>query len=229
MPTKTARWLPLLLVLPLLVLDGTSSAAAQDATEAQSIVDDAQTTFRNFGNDPNMTWFQNHVNDARGLLIVPRLIKAGFIFGGSGGTGVFLARDKNTHLWSDPAFYTMGSVSWGLQIGGELAEVVLLVMTQKGIDAMLSNKFQLGADASIAAGPVGAGAQAATVDILQFSRAKGVFGGLTVEGAVIAIRDSLNRAYYGQPVTPVDILIQRTVSSQGAAALIDAVSEGAGS
>jgi lipid-binding SYLF domain-containing protein len=211
------------------VLAGTVARAEDKNAEAQGIVDSAITTFANFRNDPNMTWFRDNVDQARGIMIVPRLLKAGFIFGGSGGTGAFIARDRETDLWSDPAFYTMGSVTWGLQIGGQVAEVVLLIMTQSGIDAMLSNKFQLGGDASIAAGPVGAGAQAATVDILQFSRAKGVFGGLTLEGAIIGIRDDLNNAYYGQPVTPVDILVQRNVSNEAAGPLIDTVSEGAGS
>ena len=88
-----------------------------------------------------------------------------------------------------------------------------MVMTKKGMDSMLSNKFQLGGDVSVAAGPVGAGAAAATADILQFARTKGVFGGLTLEGAVIAIRDSLNNAYSGKAVRPVDILISRNVSN----------------
>jgi lipid-binding SYLF domain-containing protein len=217
------------LVTAVLLLASAVTQAEDKNAEAQGIVDSAITTFENFRNDPNMTWFRDNVDAARGVMIVPKLLKAGFIFGGSGGTGVFVARDRETDLWSDPAFYTMGSVTWGLQIGGQVAEVVLLIMTQRGIDAMLSNKFQLGGDASIAAGPVGAGAQAATVDILQFSRAKGVFGGLTVEGAIIGIRDDLNNGYYGQPVTPVDILVQRNVSNQAAGPLIDVVSEGAGS
>ena len=160
-----------------------------------------------------MTWFRNNVKNAKGVFIVPTLGKAGFILGGSGGTGVLLARDERTGQWSYPAFYTMGSGTIGLQIGVQVAEVVLMVMTKKGMDSMLSTKFQLGGDVSVAAGPVGAGAQAATVDILQFARAKGVFGGLTVEGAVIGIRDSLNNAYYGNPVRPVDILIRRDVSN----------------
>lgn len=225
MPNHLKR---LLACLPALLLLWTvaGSAVAEELADAQVMVDDARGTFENFLNDPNMGWFRDHIKDARGILIVPKLFKAGFIFGGSGGTGVFLARDKDSGQWSEPGFYTMGSVSWGLQIGGELAEVVLLMMTQKGVDAMLSTKFQLGGDASIAAGPVGAGAQAATVDILQFARSKGVFGGLTLEGAVIAIRDKLNHAYYGRPVTPVDILVQRNVSNPGATLLVGTVAAG---
>jgi lipid-binding SYLF domain-containing protein len=193
--------------------------------DPQDIVDGAQVTFTDFINDPNMTWFHDHVKDAKGIFVVPQLVKAGFIFGGSGGSGVLLAQDPKTHTWSYPAFYTMGSGSFGLQAGVEAAQVVLLVMTQKGMDAMLSTKFQVGADASVAAGPVGAGAQAATADILQFSRSKGIFGGLTVEGSVIAIRDKWNNEYYGKQVLPTDILVLRKVKNAAADPLREAVAK----
>ena len=175
----------------------------------------------NFANDPEMKWFRDHIKDAKGSLIVPKLLKAGFIFGGSGGTGVILRNNAVNSVWtsepikqwSSPAFYTMGSVTWGLQIGAEKAEVVLLIMTEKVVDAMLSTKFQLGADASVVAGPVGAGTQAATADVLQFSRTKGVFGGLTLEGSEINPRENLNGAYYGKATSPLDILVKGTSSN----------------
>lgn len=203
-------------------------AWADDAADARQVVDRARTTFQNFVADPNMTWFRGHVKDAHAVLIVPRLLKAGFIFGGSGGTGALLAKDASGR-WSNPAFYTVGSVTWGLQIGGEVAEVVMLVMTKRGVDAFLSTKFKLGADASVAAGPVGAGGQVATADIIQYSRAKGVYGGLTLEGAVVGIRDSLNKGYYGKAVEPSDILIRRDVSNSQARPLIKSVAKAAGS
>lgn len=195
-------------------------SAADKRSDAYGYVDNSLKALTNFANDPNMQWFRKHVRRAKGILIIPTVLKAGFIFGGSGGTGVLLRREASTGWsysaideWSCPAFYSMGSVTFGLQIGGEAAEVILLVMTQRGMDAMLTTKAQLGADMSIAAGPVGAGAQAATVDILQFSRSKGVFGGLTVEGSIIEPRGSLNKAYYGKTVSPLDILVRRTVSN----------------
>lgn len=215
-------WLFTLLPLATLV---TAEDTNEEVAKAQEIVDEAKVTYQNFVVDPNMTWFRNHVQDAKAILIVPSLVKAGFIFGGSGGSGVLLARDEQNDTWSYPAFYTMGSVTWGLQLGAEKAEVILLVMTDKGMDAMLSTKFQAGADASIAAGPVGTGAQAATADILQFSRAKGLFGGLTLEGAVIAVRDKWNHAYYGPNVRPVDILVRQSVSNEKAKPLIQVVEE----
>jgi lipid-binding SYLF domain-containing protein len=194
-------------------------AAAQDAAEAQELVDKAQKTIEDFKADPDIPWFRDHVPNAEAVMVVPVLVKGGFIIGGSGGHGALLWRDRATGQWSYPAFYFMGAVSFGLQIGGEAAEVVLMAMTEKGRDAFLSTEFKLGADVSVAAGPVGAGAQAATVDVLSFSRSKGLFGGLTVEGAAIEPRDEWNHAYYGKAVSPADILVRRAAKNGGAEAL----------
>lgn len=199
----------------------TVNADASDQAKAEEVVTEANATLQDFRDDPDMTWFREHIKDAKAVLIVPTLVKAGFIFGGSGGTGVVSVHDEKAGGWSYPSFATIGSVSWGLQAGGEAAQVVLMAMTDKGRDSLLSTKAQLGADASVAAGPVGAGAQAATVDILQFSRTKGIFGGLTLEGSVIGVRDSLNNAYYGKVVQPVDILITRSVENPQAKPLIE--------
>jgi lipid-binding SYLF domain-containing protein len=203
-----------------------SAVQADDKASAEKTVADATTTFNTFLADPNMTWFRDNIQNAKAVMVVPQLVKAGFIFGGSGGTGVVSVHDEETGTWSNPSFATIGSVSWGLQAGAQAAEVVLMAMTVKGRDSLLSTKAQLGADASVAAGPVGAGAQAATVDILQFSRSKGVFGGLTLEGSVIGVRNKLNHAFYGQEVRPVDILISRTVSNPQADPLVKALSIG---
>jgi len=203
-------------------------ASANDKAEAEKTVNGAVTVLKNFAADPNMTWYREHVVKAKAVLIIPTLVKAGFIFGGSGGTGVVLARDEKTNTWNGPSFATAGSVSWGLQAGGSAAEVVMMAMTDKGKDALLSNKFQAGADASVAAGPVGAGAQAATTDIVQFTRSKGLFGGLSLEGSVIAVRDSLNKAYYGKEASPVQILVSGDVKNPQANALIKQLTAGAG-
>ena len=211
MTTNLLKRISFLTVL-LFVLMFVVPVQADDKTDAEGLVNKSLATFNDFKADPDMTWFHNHLKDAKGILIVPQLLKAGFIFGGSGGSGVLLKREDNGN-WTGPVFYTMGSVSWGLQIGAEAAEVILLVMSQKGLDSLLSTKVQLGADVSVAAGPVGAGAQAATADILQFSRAKGVFGGLTLEGSVITPREGLIGAYYGESVTPVNILVSKEASN----------------
>ncbi len=200
---------------------------ADDNADAEGLVNKSLTTFNDFNADPDMTWFQKHIGQAKGIMIIPRLLKGGFIFGGSGGSGVLLKREQSGN-WIGPAFYTMGSVSWGLQAGAEAAEVILLIMSQKGLDSLLSTKVQLGADVSVAAGPVGAGAQAATADILQFSRAKGIFGGLTLEGSVITPREGLMNAYYGKPMTPVNILVTKDAKNPQSDALRVALIKGAG-
>jgi SH3 domain-containing YSC84-like protein 1 len=160
--------------------------------DLQELVSDARDSVLHFTSDPAMDWFRDNVKNAKGVLIIPRLLKGGFIFGGSGGSGVLLARDAQTGAWSYPAFYTLGSVTVGPQIGGEAAELILMMMTQRGLDSMMASSVKLGADVEVAAGPVGAGTKAATADVLAFSRTKGLFGGATVEGAWIGEREGWN-------------------------------------
>ena len=198
---------------------------ADGATEAQVVVDNANQTFTHFVNDPDMVWFRNNLDKAYGLLIIPVLGRGGFIIGGSGGRGLLLGKDSQTGYWSQPAFYTMGSASIGLQIGGDKSEVILMIMSKNGLDALLSTKAQLGGDMSIAAGPVGTGTRAATTDVLAFSRSKGAFAGLTAEGSIIDPEDQRNAAYYGKAVSPLDILIRRTVENPGATTLVNNVAK----
>jgi lipid-binding SYLF domain-containing protein len=200
---------------------GACTADTED--EQQALVENANASAKRFSADPDMAWFRDNLDDAEGLLIIPTSLKAGFIIGGSGGSGVMLAR-RSEREWSYPAFYTMGSVTFGLQIGGEVQEIVLVIMSKAGRDAMLTNEFKLGADISVAAGPVGAGAKAQTADVLAFSRTKGgLYGGLNLEGAVIATREGWNRAYYGEGVRAIDILITGTASNPGADPLRETV------
>ncbi len=200
-------------------------ASANDMQKAQALVDKARITFQSFMNDSNFTWLHENLDRARGILIYPQVLKGGFIFGASGGNGVLVGRDEKTGSWSEPAFYTLGSVTFGLQIGGEAAEVVVVAMTQKAIDSLLSSSFKLGGDTSIALGPVGIGAKAnmdlpsVTADFLSFSRAKGLYAGLNLEGAVVGVRDSLNGAYYGRAAVPTDILVKHDVTNPRAAQL----------
>jgi lipid-binding SYLF domain-containing protein len=200
-----------------------AAASSEDAAKAQEVVDSAVTTVNNFSADPDMGWFRDNVKNAKGILVVPSLLKAGFVFGGSGGTGTLLGKDEKTGKWSYPAFFTMGSATFGFAAGVEKSEVILMIMTQKGMDSMLSSSFKLGGDVSVAVGPVGAGAKAQTADVIAFSRAKGVYGGVNLEGAVIKTRDSLNSAYYGKPTRTVDIVVQHNVQNENAEKLIDEV------
>ena len=200
------------------------AVSANDKQKAEALVDSARITFETVTSAEGMDWLRNNLYRAKGVMIFPQVLKGGFIFGGSGGSGVLLAKDPEKG-WSDPAFYTVGAVTFGLQIGAEAAQVVMLVMTQKGMDSLLATKLNLGTGASIAAGPVGAGAKAATADIIQYSLTKGAFGGLTLDGAVIKVRDGYNEAYYGKPVRPVDILVKRSVHNPHSDPLIAAVTK----
>jgi len=204
-------------------------AVAVDRNQIQGLVDKARVTFSDFMRDPNYTWLRENLDNAKGVLIFSQVIKGGFIFGASGGTGVSLVRDAKTGDWSEPAFYTIGSITFGLQIGGEAAEVIMLAMTQKAVDSLLSSSFKLGGDVSIALGPVGAGAKASadipnvTADFLSFTKSKGLYAGLNLEGSVVGVRGGLNKAYYGKDVRPVDIIVKQDVSNSESAELRETV------
>jgi lipid-binding SYLF domain-containing protein len=193
--------------------------AQEDFSRPDELVLQSEAVYKSFMADKSLEWFHDNVNKAKGIFIVPRMLSGGFFIGGSGGSGALLANHRETGEWSYPAFYTMGSVSFGLQIGAETSEILLLVMTDKGMDAMLSNEFKLGGDVTLAAGPAGATAQAKTADVLAYGKSKGAFVGLKIEGAVIAPRHKWNTAYYGKEVSPVDILINQSVSNPQAESL----------
>ena len=205
----------------LFIFISTSHLYATTAT-AEALVDAATESVNTFTIDPDMEWFRDNMSKAKGVLIVPSLVKGGFIFGGSGGSGVLLIKGDG-NIWSDPAFYTMGSGTIGLQLGVEVSEIILMIMTDKGVDALLTSSFKLGGDVSIAAGPIGAGAKAQTADILAFSRTKGIYGGVNIEGAVLKIRNDWNQDYYGSNTSPRTILIEGTVTNSHADNLRNAV------
>ncbi len=231
--TRLTISLALSLALSLVFSLGHPRAFAADDGELKNLVDKSRMTLSGFMADSNMSWFRDHIKDAKGIFIVPQLLKAAFFFGGEGGSGVFLVRDDKTGTWSEPAFYTMGAGSFGFQFGAQASEIVLLVMSQRGVESLLSNTFKLGADVSVAVGPVGAGIEGSTAmnlsaDMVSFARSKGLFGGVSVEGAVIAIRDESNRRYYGKEARPVDILVKQTVMNPHSADLKAALTHAAG-
>jgi len=214
------RLLTVLLGIAVFTIGVSLPAYAAEPNEQQVLVDEAQITLRDFQKSPEMAWFRDALPKSKGVLIVPSLVKAGLIFGGSGGSGVYFAIDPKTGECRGPAFYGMGSFTFGLQAGAEKAEVVILAMTDEAVNAMLSPQFKIGADASFAAGPVGAGAggQASPLPsaaFIVFSRAQGVFGGLTVEGAIVASKGESNAIYYGRPVTATDILVKGVPETSG--------------
>ncbi|MEO8506672.1 MAG: lipid-binding SYLF domain-containing protein [Betaproteobacteria bacterium] len=176
-------------------------------TEQQELVNSAETTIGNFMRDPDMDWLQRHIGDAKAVLVAPQIVKAGYIFGGSGGRAVLFVRNASGK-WEGPAFYNVGAATVGFQAGISVSETLTLVMTDKGVNSLMAPSIKLGGDASIAAGPVGAGAASdITTDFVAFSRSKGIYGGLNLEGSVIAVNNDWNSAYFGKPVTPTDIVM----------------------
>ena len=202
--------------------------AAAEPAEQQLLVDKARITFENFMTDKDHLWLRENLNQAKGLIIIPSLLKAGFFVGGSGGSGVLIVKDDKTGQWSQPAFYTLGAGSLGIQFGAEAAEIIMMVRTQKAVDALFTSSFKLGGDTSIAVGPVGTGVKSNIVaDILSFSRTKGAYAGVSLEGSVIKTKDKWNEAYYGKAVRPVDIIVNRSVSNSGSKDLCARVAQAA--
>ena len=195
-------------------------ARADDMSEAKETVDKATATVNGFAADKDYPTLHGLVKKAKGVIVYPLIIEGGFILGGSGGKGVLLVRDEKTGNFSAPAFYGMGGVSIGFLAGGQAAETMVVVNTQKALDSLLSTKVKLGGDASVAVGPKGAGAGSTfTEDFVAYSKNKGAYANMSLNGQVIGVYESYNNAYYGKPVTPVDILVKKNVSNAGATPL----------
>ena len=218
------RILPSILLLISFILPATLQAGNAPQLEAQTLVDQAVNIVKDFYDDPRYESMQNDMKTAKAVLVIPQSLRGSFFIGGAGGTGVLVARGEN-NVWSNPAFYTMGSISFGLQIGADASQIVLMVMSDNGMDSLLSTSFKLGAGVTVAAGPVGGGAKATTADIMAYSKSQGLFGGVSVEGAVISVRENLNSNYYNHLVNPVDILIERSVNNPGSQKLRDTVQQ----
>ncbi|MBA5867493.1 MAG: hypothetical protein GDA67_12450 [Nitrospira sp. CR1.3] len=191
-------------------------AFSVNAPEQQQLVDKARMTLEAFTADEGMKGALKEMGkDAKGLFIIPQFMRGAFIIGGAGGSGVLIVRDEKSGKWSDPVFYNIGSASFGLQIGGDVSEMVLVVRTQKGLEEFYSNDFKLGANAGIAAGPVGAGVSAKGIaaDIVAYAKKKGAFGGIAADGSLVSVSNDSNKAYYGKEVRPTDIVVKKDVGN----------------
>ncbi|MCA8887329.1 MAG: lipid-binding SYLF domain-containing protein [Parvularculaceae bacterium] len=199
----------------------TPAAAGDKRTEATELVEDAAATAAYFATDNAFEPLWDLADQAKAMVIIPQSLRAGFIIGGSGGDAVMVARNKDG-TWSQPTFFAVGSISFGFQAGAEKSETILLVMTQRGMEHLLSTSVKLGADVSIAAGPIGAGAKAQTTDILAFSRSRGLYGGMSLEGAVLKTRRNFNKAYYSAEASPAEIIYRGEVYNPASAPLQNA-------
>jgi lipid-binding SYLF domain-containing protein len=227
---KRAAAIPLMAILTLLFtgMVNAQEEAVDEITNQTILIDKAVVTLNDFIADPKLDWFRKHIKDSYGIIIMPQLIKGGFIFGGSGGRAILIARDTLTGEWSEPVFLINLGVSWGLQIGGKTSEVIVLIRTLRGLEEFYTSSVNLGAEASVAAGPVGATGEAATVptfdaDYLSFAKSKGAFAGLSLSGSTMRVNENWNSDYYGRDVRPIDIIVSRKVSNPKSQDLIKAV------
>jgi SH3 domain-containing YSC84-like protein 1 len=196
-----------------LALSLLQAPVARAASDQQNLVDRARITVDDLHRDKEFGNARQLLQRARAVMIVPQLVKGGFFVGGEGGDALLLARGQG-NTWSDPAFYTLASASFGLQIGLEQDELVLIIMSDRALKAFMSDEFKVGAQAGLAIVTLGSEAEAATTsnanaDIVVWSSATGAYAGLTLNGSIIKPRDSYNEAYYGHPTNPADIVMRR--------------------
>ena len=202
-----------------------AGSAREDATER---LENATNVMHEIMGMPDKGIPAEVLEHAKCIAVVPHMVKGGFVFGGKGGKGVATCRTANG--WSAPAFITISGGSWGLQIGVEAVDVVLIIQNEKGMQKLLSSNFQIGADASAAAGPVGRHAEAGTdwkldTEILTYSRAKGAFAGLTLEGASLRQDSDSEHAIYGRNVTTRAILLGKVAPPAAAKPFLAEVRE----
>ena len=200
--------------------------AASDREETTDRLDHAGAVLHEIMSAPDKGIPEEVLEHAKCVAVVPHMIKGGLVIGAENGRGVTTCRTANG--WSAPAFFAITGGSWGLQIGIEGVDLVMIIQNDKGMQQLLSSKFQLGADASAAAGPVGRHASANTdwkleTEILTYSRARGAFAGLTLTGAAIRRDDDSTEAIYGHDVSTRSILQGEVAVPPSAHAFLDAI------
>jgi lipid-binding SYLF domain-containing protein len=191
---------------------------ARAQTSEQVTVDGARKVLADLRHDKAFGNAAKLIREAKAALIVPKLLKGGFIVGGEGGNGVLMVQHHGG--WSHPAFYVLGAASFGLQVGLEQSELILLIMTQKGLDGVLRDQFKIGAQAGISVAMLGSGVEGAMggvspPDIVVWSSSTGLYGGLTVDGSIIRAQPDRDAEYYGRRVTSRDVLFGKVDSPQG--------------
>lgn len=207
----------LLLLLPLLASLGAAPARAQ--TEQQTLVDRATLSVQEMFSDKVNPEGRRLLKNAKGIMVCPQVFKAGFIIGGQMGSCVLVGNVNGA--WTNPAFYGFGSGSIGFQIGVQDAQIAFIVLTDKGLTALMDSQFKVGADASVAVANYGAGVSGATTaalraDIVAFAQARGLFAGIALDGSLISQRTDWNQAYYGQYLSPQQIILNRQGNNPGA-------------
>jgi lipid-binding SYLF domain-containing protein len=202
-------------LLSVLVLSAISWVAVPVRVGAQSEellrIQESSTVFNEIMGAPDKSIPNSVLSKAEAIAIFPGTLKGGFVVGAQHGRGVISARNETTHAWSAPAFMTITGGSIGAQIGAQAVDVVLVIMSRRGLQNLVSNEFKVGADAGVAAGPVGREASAGTdvalrAEILSYSRARGLFAGINLNGSSIRGDDDANQRFYGRPLKTSDVI-----------------------
>jgi lipid-binding SYLF domain-containing protein len=211
------------------VLSGTAAAfaaplfstlPARADAKRQSLVDSCLESARKVLGGKDFPDAAKQMPTARGVLIMPELVQGGFFLGAAGGRGALMARN-GAREWSPPAFYGMGSGSLGLQIGAKVSEIVFIIRTEKGLNAIIDHKFKFGAEAGVTLVAVGIGLEGASTtaggaDIVAFGNSAGLFAGVSLEGSYLDADSDWNALYYGQGATTKAIVLDRRYSNPGA-------------
>jgi len=196
----------------------TSNAYAADETTQQKLLKNAKSVVEEIMSAPDLGIPSGLISRAQAVIVFPSMLKGGFLVGARYGKGIATVRDSKTGHWGPPSFITTLGGSFGLQFGAQSVDLVLIVMTEKGLKGLLNNNFTLGGDMSVAAGPVGRYAEMGVDILLQgdtysYSRSRGVFGGLSLKGTIIKANMGFNEEYYKAKLTPEEIMIDSKVKN----------------
>lgn len=214
------KWVIGLVLLAVLGVTGCAGPSANEASVSRSerLVEESRLVLRDFLDDQQYQRMRVYVQNAYAILIVPDLLKGGFLAGAERGTAIMLVRNPTTGNWGQPAFYDVYGGSLGLQFGVQSSDVVLTIMNEGAVKQLVGSGVKIGADASVAAGRVGATIGAATTtrfgeDLYVFAKNQGLFGGFALDGTYVAAKDDWNTAYYGRQVRPWDVMVDFNVIS----------------
>lgn len=201
------------IVLLVLFLSLMTPAVHAQENDQQKLLRNAVSVMEEMMNAPDQEIPTPLISQARAIIIFPTMVKAGFFLGARYGKGVAAMRSRETGQFGPPAFITQGGASFGFQFGAEAVDLILLIMTERGLEGLLRDKFTLGGDVAVSAGPVGRHAEAAADvrmqgEIYSYSRSKGAFAGISLKGTMIAADEDADRLYYGQPLKTADILMK---------------------
>ncbi len=207
----------LLLASPVL-----TASPALAGPDQQATVDHALATLQDLRRDKEFGSARQLMRTARAVMIAPRIFKAGFFVGGEGGTALLMVR--GSHGWSNPAFYTIASATFGLQIGAQESEMILFIQSERALRAVMKDRFKVGANAGLAIATIGSNVQGATTgnggaDIIVWASSSGVYAGITLDGSLIEPKNDADADYYGRSVSTADIVLRNAVSNPSTASL----------